>query len=75
MRSSRKVACELFLSFFQGVWFNRHRNIEGDWVPAARVPRTPCGRIAAFVALHGHGTYPMASEYARWRQCRRGLSG
>ena len=41
----------------QGVWYNRHRNIEGDWVPAAKVPRTPCGRIVAYVALHGHGTY------------------
>ncbi|PNH10189.1 hypothetical protein TSOC_003106 [Tetrabaena socialis] len=42
----------------QGVWYNAHRNIEGEWCPASRVPRTPCGRIVGFVAINGHGIYP-----------------
>ncbi|KAG2448800.1 hypothetical protein HYH02_006151 [Chlamydomonas schloesseri] len=42
----------------QGVWYNAHRNIEGEWCPAARVPRTRCGRIIGHVAINGHGIYP-----------------
>ncbi|GIL45837.1 hypothetical protein Vafri_2972 [Volvox africanus] len=42
----------------QGVWYNAHRNIEGEWCPAEAVPRTPCGRILGYVAINGHGVYP-----------------
>lgn len=43
----------------QGVWYNSHRNIEGEWRPAAKVPRDPhTGRLVAFVAKDGHGLYP-----------------
>ncbi|KAG2432933.1 hypothetical protein HXX76_008662 [Chlamydomonas incerta] len=42
----------------QGVWYNAHRNIEGEWCPAADVPRTRCGRIIGHVAINGHGIYP-----------------
>ncbi|GLI63993.1 hypothetical protein VaNZ11_007105 [Volvox africanus] len=42
----------------QGVWYNAHRNIEGEWCPAEAVPRTPCGRILGYVAMNGHGIYP-----------------
>lgn len=42
----------------QGVWFNAHRPWDGCWVPAHEVERTAEGRPIAYVALHGHGTYP-----------------
>ncbi|MEW5304850.1 MAG: hypothetical protein WDW36_007431 [Sanguina aurantia] len=41
-----------------GVWYNAHRNLEGEWAAAGEVPRNAEGRIASFVALHGHGNYP-----------------
>ena len=44
----------------QGVWYNSHRSIEGEWRPAHRTPRTPNGRPVAYVARCGHGTYPKA---------------
>lgn len=43
------------------MWYNAHRNIEGEWCPAAAVPRTPCGRIIGHVAINGHGIYPHVS--------------
>ncbi|GFR42446.1 hypothetical protein Agub_g3353, partial [Astrephomene gubernaculifera] len=49
----------------QGVWYNAHRNIEGEWVPAAQVPRTPCGRIVGHVAINGHGIYPHCGTIPR----------
>lgn len=41
-----------------GVWYNSHRNHEGEWRTAADAPRTACGRLAAYVAKDGHGVYP-----------------
>ncbi|EFJ52516.1 hypothetical protein VOLCADRAFT_115992, partial [Volvox carteri f. nagariensis] len=49
----------------QGVWYNAHRNIEGEWVPGVAVPRTPCGRILGFVAINGHGIYPKCGTIHR----------
>ncbi|PNW77468.1 hypothetical protein CHLRE_10g437900v5 [Chlamydomonas reinhardtii] len=49
----------------QGVWYNAHRNIEGEWCPAAAVPRTPCGRIIGHVAINGHGIYPHCGTISR----------
>ncbi|KXZ46481.1 hypothetical protein GPECTOR_43g917 [Gonium pectorale] len=49
----------------QGVWYNAHRNIEGEWVPARRVPRSPCGRILGYVAINGHGVYPTCGTIPR----------
>lgn len=43
------------------MWYNAHRSRDGMWVEGRRVPRTPEGRPIAYVALHGHGTYPMVS--------------
>ncbi|KAK9787511.1 hypothetical protein WJX73_007386 [Symbiochloris irregularis] len=49
----------------QGVWFNAHRPCDGCWLPAAQVERTASGRPIAYVARHGHGTYPHAGVYKR----------
>mmetsp|Transcript_21896 Transcript_21896/g.55735 ORF Transcript_21896/g.55735 Transcript_21896/m.55735 type:complete len:467 (-) Transcript_21896:396-1796(-) len=50
----------------QGVWYNSHRNCEGEWVEGAHVPRDPrTGRIKAFVARSGHGVYPRAGRTLR----------
>lgn len=49
----------------QGVWFNAHRPWDGCWVPAHEVERTAEGRPIAYVALHGHGTYPHAGIIRR----------
>jgi len=38
--------------------YNSHRNIEGEWAAAEHVKKDSSGRIAAFVARNGHGTYP-----------------
>ncbi|PSC76524.1 2-Cys peroxiredoxin chloroplastic [Micractinium conductrix] len=49
-----------------GVWFNAHRPRDGCWVPAREVRRDArSGRIAAYVALHGHGTYPCPGRVHR----------
>lgn len=42
----------------QGVWFNAHRPCDGTWLPAHQLERTAEGRFIAYVARHGHGTYP-----------------
>lgn len=49
---------EVPVLLLQGVWFNAHRPWDGCWVPAHEVERTAEGRPIAYVALHGHGTYP-----------------
>jgi len=42
-----------------GVWYNAHRPRDGEWSVGHKVPRDEVtGRIKAYVALHGHGTYP-----------------
>ncbi|KAI3429626.1 hypothetical protein D9Q98_005712 [Chlorella vulgaris] len=49
-----------------GMWYNAHRSRDGCWVGGLEVPRDPAsGRVAAFVALHGHGTYPQAGRVLR----------
>eukprot|EP00798_Chlamydomonas_sp_ICE-L_P019274 gene19274-25914_t len=49
-----------------GIWYNRHRNVEGEWVAAESAPcDTSTGRPQAFVALNGHGTYPCAGTTHR----------
>ena len=48
-----------------GVWYNSHRPRDGHWVAAAAAPRSPCGRLLAFVARHGHGTYGQAGVIPR----------
>lgn len=46
----------------QGVWYNSHRNVEGEWADASEVPRDEHGRIVAYVALNGHGVYPKVCQ-------------
>lgn len=42
-----------------GVWYNAHRPRDGEWSVGQKVPIDEVtGRIKAYVALHGHGTYP-----------------
>lgn len=42
-----------------GVWFNAHRNRDGEWASPEKLHRdTESGRFIAYVALNGHGTYP-----------------
>ncbi|KAF5830041.1 hypothetical protein DUNSADRAFT_15082 [Dunaliella salina] len=41
-----------------GVWYNSHRNLEGEWRACKDVQRDPSGRILSFVARNGHGMYP-----------------
>ncbi|KAL4425890.1 hypothetical protein ABPG75_009906 [Micractinium tetrahymenae] len=58
----------------QGVWYNAHRSRDGCWVAASQVPRCPAtGRISAFVALHGHGTYPAVGRVFRHFFCGNDL--
>ncbi len=45
-----------------GIYFHAHRNHDGCWVAAPDVQRTPEGRPIAYVALHGHGTYPVSGK-------------
>ena len=46
----------------KGVYFNAHRSRDGCWAAAEQLERTPQGRLKAYVALHGHGTYPTVSR-------------
>jgi hypothetical protein len=49
-----------------GMWYNSHRSRDGEWVPGPQVPRdTPGERPVAYVALHGHGTYPRPGRVLR----------
>ncbi|EFN60057.1 hypothetical protein CHLNCDRAFT_133315 [Chlorella variabilis] len=49
-----------------GMWYNAHRCRDGCWVAGPQVPRDPqTGRVAAYVALHGHGTYPRPGRVLR----------
>ncbi|GAB4823799.1 hypothetical protein N2152v2_010845 [Parachlorella kessleri] len=48
-----------------GMWYNAHRSRDGMWVEGSRVPRNEHGRPLAYVALHGHGVYPMAARIPR----------
>lgn len=42
-----------------GVWYNAHRNHDGQWVQADKVERSSeSGRILSYIAKHGHGHYP-----------------
>ena len=45
-----------------GIYFHAHRNHDGCWVTAPDVQRTADGRPIAYVALHGHGTYPVSGK-------------
>jgi hypothetical protein len=48
------------------VYYGSHRHGDGTWVRAEVVPfETRTGRIVAFVARNGHGTYPAAATYGR----------
>ncbi|KFM22940.1 2-Cys peroxiredoxin BAS1, chloroplastic [Auxenochlorella protothecoides] len=60
------VRCRCPSGQLLGVWYNAHRSRDGEWVPARDVPRRPGdGRILAYVALHGHGTYPRVGTIPR----------
>ncbi len=50
-----------------GIYFHAHRNHDGCWVAAPDVKRTAEGRPIAYVALHGHGTYPVSGKVP-WRR-------
>lgn len=61
----------------QGVYYNAHRPRDGQWVRAEDAPRSCSGRLIAYVALHGHGTYPSPGTVPRHfflgnDLCRRG---
>ena len=45
-----------------GIYFHAHRNHDGCWVAAPDLQRTAEGRPIAYVALHGHGTYPVSGK-------------
>lgn len=48
------------------MWYNSHRPRDGEWVGGDLVPRAmPSGRPIAYVALHGHGTYPRTGTIHR----------
>jgi hypothetical protein len=48
------------------MWYNAHRSRDGQWVPAAAVPRCPAtGRPLAYIAKHGHGNYPAPGTILR----------
>lgn len=50
----------------RAVYYGAHRHGDGTWVAGADVPRdAKSGRIIAFVARNGHGTYPAARTYRR----------
>lgn len=52
------VRCHPETGDLQGVWYNRHFNKEGEWVPARAVPIDQAtGRIIVYVAKGGHGVY------------------
>ena len=66
--------CSLICCCLQGVWYNAHRPRDGTWVPAEKV-ELEAGRPVAYVAKHGHGTYPKVigcspccSESCRWQR-------
>lgn len=52
------VRCHPTTGELLGVFYNAHRSRDGQWLARDRVPRSCSGRIVAYVALHGHGTYP-----------------
>ncbi|CAD7699775.1 unnamed protein product [Ostreobium quekettii] len=41
----------------QGIYYSAHRTIDGDWVPASKIPMSK-GRPVAYCALNGHGCFP-----------------
>ncbi|CAD7699776.1 unnamed protein product [Ostreobium quekettii] len=41
----------------QGMYYSAHRTIDGDWVPASKIPMSK-GRPVTYCALNGHGCYP-----------------
>jgi hypothetical protein len=47
------------------MWYNSHRSRDGEWVAGDQVPRTSEGRPVAYVARHGHGTYPRPGTVLR----------
>jgi hypothetical protein len=49
-----------------GAWFNSHRPRDGAWAGAGGVEiEAATGRPVAYVARHGHGTYPTPGIHAR----------
>lgn len=58
----------------QAVYCNAHRSFDGCWVSADKVERTCEGRIKAYVARHGHGTYPQAGIWWRAGCCANDLT-
>jgi hypothetical protein len=48
------------------MWYNAHRCRDGQWVPAADVPKSnTSNRHAAYIAKHGHGNYPSVGTVHR----------
>jgi hypothetical protein len=57
------------------MWYNSHRSRDGQWVPAAQVPKSSTStntwggggaeRHAAYIAKHGHGNYPSVGTVHR----------
>lgn len=56
------------------MWYNSHRCRDGQWVPAAQVPKSSTStsncssgveRHAAYIAKHGHGNYPSVGTVHR----------
>eukprot|EP01025_Chloroclados_australasicus_P006078 TRINITY_DN11997_c0_g2_i1.p1 TRINITY_DN11997_c0_g2~~TRINITY_DN11997_c0_g2_i1.p1 ORF type:complete len:412 (-),score=23.87 TRINITY_DN11997_c0_g2_i1:2839-3912(-) len=60
------VRCNPRTGKLLGVYYNAHRSREGSWKTAEQVPvDAQTGRISAYVALHGHGTYPEPATFHR----------
>ena len=43
----------------------KRRHVDGVWRSADEVPRTADGRPISYVALHGHGSYPVTGRIIR----------
>ena len=41
------------------------RHVDGVWRSADEVPRTADGRPVSYIALHGHGSYPVTGRIVR----------
>ncbi|KAK9838553.1 hypothetical protein WJX81_007080 [Elliptochloris bilobata] len=48
-----------------GMYYSAHRHRDGVWRSADEVPQGPGGRPLAFVAVNGHGAYPVAGTIPR----------
>lgn len=51
----------------RAVYYSTHRNFEGDWVAADKVPIRD-GRPLVYIARFAHGCYPRPGVHVSWRR-------